>query len=174
VSLQWHTAGEQVNYGFWVQRKQSAGYQDRGFIPGAGTAVASTSYRYVDTLSCPGDFCYRLKQVDLDGSITYSPEIMVQLALPTAFSLHPVHPNPFNASAVIQFDLGRACFVLLDVVNVQGERVRLLCSRVTAAGQHQMVWDGRDDRGAHVSSGTFFVRMQSEGVQYIQKCAYIR
>lgn len=78
-------------------------------------------------------------------------------------------PNPFNPSTVIAFSLSDAGTVDVVIYNVLGQEVRRLLSGAhLSAGQHQVVWDGRDGQGQMVSSGVYLYRMQVghfEGVQ---------
>jgi hypothetical protein len=69
------------------------------------------------------------------------------------------YPNPFNPLTRIHFKLPRAGHVDLVVFTAAGERVVTLLSRVLAAGPHDVVWEGRDDRGYPVASGTYFYQL---------------
>jgi flagellar hook assembly protein FlgD len=42
------------------------------------------------------------------------------------------------------------------VYNVLGQRVKTVCNDNRGAGEHQVTWDGRDDRGQPVASGVYF------------------
>ncbi len=41
-------------------------------------------------------------------------------------------------------------------------------------GYHTTVWDGRDDRGAEVSSGVYFCRMEAEGFGDVTKMVLLK
>ncbi len=72
------------------------------------------------------------------------------------------HPNPFNPQTTISFDLPRPAAVSLRVFDVSGRLVRaLLEGEVVAEGRQEVVWDGRDDGGRRVGSGTYFYRLES-------------
>ena len=47
----------------------------------------------------------------------------------------------------------------MSVFSVTGRKIRTLADRVDPAGTHRVAWDGRDDRGARVSSGVYFCRL---------------
>lgn len=81
--------------------------------------------------------------------------------LPTVFALHPNYPNPFNASTQVAFALPMDSRVDIGVFNVLGQKVRTLVSSEMPAGEHHVVWDGTNDQGTGVASGTYFVRMQA-------------
>ncbi|MEO8168626.1 MAG: hypothetical protein ABI623_10280, partial [bacterium] len=81
VRLDWATASEINNYGFEVQKKSNAQAEfltvENSFIPGHGTTIEPHSYSFTDTLATPGRWTYRLKQIDLDGTLHYSGEVLV-------------------------------------------------------------------------------------------------
>ncbi|NNE42930.1 MAG: T9SS type A sorting domain-containing protein [Gemmatimonadetes bacterium] len=101
------------------------------------------------------------------SSTTETPAIA---ALARTFTLDPPAPNPVgNAPSEIRFVLERAAPVTLDVFDVSGRRVANLTSGSRAAGSHSVAWDGRDDRGFRVSSGTYFVRLEVQGAARTRK-----
>lgn len=73
-----------------------------------------------------------------------------------------VAPNPFNPRTSVRFDLERDASVELDLVDLSGRHVRTLRDREhLGAGRHAVVWDGRDDGGAPVASGSYVVRLRA-------------
>jgi hypothetical protein len=80
--------------------------------------------------------------------------------LPPTSSLR-AHPNPFNPHTTLRFELAAASVVRLELFAVDGRRVRTLLSAPLAAGPHFKVWDGRDDRGNAVASGSYVARLQA-------------
>jgi hypothetical protein len=73
------------------------------------------------------------------------------------------YPNPFNPATKIQFVLDRSAQVSLRVFDVQGRTVRTLFDSYLTEGTRVVDWDGRDDRGRTLASGTYFVRLQGGG-----------
>jgi len=67
-------------------------------------------------------------------------------------------PNPFNPAATISVTGVTHGVVRVDVYDVSGRRVRSLWSGVVR-GTKSWVWNGRNDVGTTVSSGTYFVRV---------------
>jgi len=78
--------------------------------------------------------------------------------------LLPNSPNPFNPSTKLSFALANPGNVSLKIYSVQGRLVATLVSGDMAAGQHDVMWYGRDDTGRAVSSGTYLVRLEASGV----------
>jgi hypothetical protein len=82
-------------------------------------------------------------------------------SLPVTYTLDQNYPNPFNPSTQIRFSLPVASGVHLTVYNVLGQEISTLMNGVVPAGQHVVVWDGRNNAGAPVSSGVYFYRLQA-------------
>jgi len=82
---------------------------------------------------------------------------------PRAANLQQNVPNPFNPRTTVVFDLPRPGRVRVEVFDLKGRLVRVLADERRPAGRHSVVWDGRDDTGAAVASGTYFCRMVGDG-----------
>jgi len=101
-------------------------------------------------------------------------EAQGQAATPAAATLDRGFPNPFNATVTIPFALPSDDRVRLSVLDAAGQVVRVLRDEVTAAGTHQVRWDGRDSAGRQVGSGLYLVRLQTEQSTRIQKIALLK
>jgi hypothetical protein len=86
VRLSWQTASELNNRGFAVQRQAAPGepFETLTFVPGHGTTQTLTSYAYVDATAPATTTYYRLQQLDVQGTITYSPVVAVAGSRPVA------------------------------------------------------------------------------------------
>ena len=73
------------------------------------------------------------------------------------------YPNPFNPATKIAFRLDRDAQATLRVFDVHGRLVRTLVDSYLAAGPRTVEWDGRDDRGRPLGSGTYYMRLQGGG-----------
>jgi len=76
-------------------------------------------------------------------------------AIPTVFSLDQNYPNPFNPSTTINYALPKESNVKITVYNILGQPVRTLVNERQAASYQSIVWDGKNDKGMTVSSGTY-------------------
>jgi hypothetical protein len=81
-------------------------------------------------------------------------------AVPTAVHLAANYPNPFNPSTQITYTLPQPSRVTLRVYDVAGRRVATLHDRAQPAGTHGATWDGRDQAGQSVASGTYLYRLE--------------
>jgi hypothetical protein len=137
VSLTWTTVSEMNNYGFHVQRNGV----DIGFIAGHGTTLQRHTYSYTDHPPI-GQYTYRLRQVDLDGTATFSESITTGVSAPLKFALHQNFPNPFNPSTRISFSMTKEGQVSLRVYDVLGREVATLVHENRKAGEYTEEFNG--------------------------------
>jgi len=88
VALAWRTASEVGSRGFVVQRRAAPDttFYSIGFVASRGTGQQAASYAFQDEAAAPTTIYYRLQQLDMDGSSTYSPVVAVA-GQPAAASL---------------------------------------------------------------------------------------
>jgi hypothetical protein len=91
---------------------------------------------------------------------------------PAALAL--VVRNPFVDRARVRCALPRASQVFLEVLDVQGRRVRVLVDERREAGFHDETWDGRDPYGRPVAAGVYFLRLSASGESLTEKAVKIR
>ena len=101
------------------------------------------------------------------GSVTDAP-------LPVAAAFGRAYPNPFNPATRIPFSLARPGRVELSVYDSAGRRIRRLEHGILAAGGHEALWNGLDDRGRAVSSGVYFVRLRAGTAEAAQTVVLLR
>jgi hypothetical protein len=145
VSLNWQTATELNNQGFEIEKqKESNDWQKIGFVIGNGTTTEARSYSFVDKNLSAGKYQYRLKQIDFDGTFTYSNEVEVDLSLPQTFSLEQNYPNPFNPVTKISYALPSASMLELKVYNVLGQLITTLVNEEKPAGFYEVDFNAAD------------------------------
>ena len=161
AELRWRTAGETNNAGFEVEATARAEgeedtWQRLGFVEGAGTTSREQSYRFRTKSLPPGPHTFRLRQLDYDGTATYSAEVELSLGLPNAFGLDAAAPNPLSTSARIAYRLPRAQHVRLVVYDALGREVARLVDAPQEAGRHAATLDA----GA-LAPGVYFYRLEA-------------
>ena len=78
VLLRWETATESENSGFEVERADAnLNWRNIRFVTGGGTRTEAAQYSFQDRTPFIGTNLYRLKQIDFDGTATYSEVITV-------------------------------------------------------------------------------------------------
>ena len=102
VQVQWATASEKNSAVFEVERStDGAAFARIGTVAAAGTSSAARRYELTDS-QLPGgarQLYYRLRQVDADGTFSYSPVRTVALA--GAAAGLALYPNPIRGGTAI-------------------------------------------------------------------------
>lgn len=82
--------------------------------------------------------------------------------LPDDLGLSQNFPNPFNPATEISFYIPEACFAGLKVYNLNGQLVKVLVAEHLEAGEHSVVWDGRNSESEDVASGIYFYVLSTD------------
>jgi len=77
------------------------------------------------------------------------------------------YPNPFNPETNIKFNIPLDGFVELSVYNIKGQKVKQLVSDQIQAGQHSIVWYGRNEKNKRVSSGVYFYKLEIDKSKHL-------
>ncbi|RYY39172.1 MAG: HYR domain-containing protein [Chitinophagaceae bacterium] len=129
--LEWRTASEQNNRGFYVERSTDGrSFLSTAFVPGAPGGNSSTlkQYGFADSTFTGTRQYYRLRQEDFDGRFRYSQVVMIDRSKEAAQMT--VYPNPAPSQTNARLVLAQAgpyTFVLLDA---QGRQVRSMSYRL--------------------------------------------
>ena len=158
INLQWETKTEVNNYGFEIERaSEDKNWEKIGFIEGSGNSNTSNKYSYTDKNIFGSDkFYYRLKQVDFNGSATYSDEILSNISV-KSYELFQNYPNPFNPATTITFSIVAKNKVSLIVYNILGQKVAELINKEMEAGIHKFDFNSKG-----LASGTYIYRLNVE------------
>lgn len=164
VILNWKTATETNNYGWEIQKSEdrrqksedriNAEWETIGFVDGKGTTTEVQSYSFsslVPRLLSPAAF--RLKQIDLDGTVSYSPQIELN-ETPEGILLAKAYPNPFNPNTKLEINLPKESTLKIDLFNSLGQKVKLIENGEKLAGIYFYSVDG-----AGLTSGVYFIRI---------------
>jgi len=136
--LAWITASEVNNAYFEVERSfDGATYAPLGRVAGQGDKTTATAYAFVDQQGLgtqpAGLVYYRLRQVDLDGTATYSPVRPVRLGAADAAGQASLYPNPAQASTTLDLStLPAATSYQVQILDATGRQVQRL---LLAGGQ---------------------------------------
>ena len=171
VNLAWTTATELNNSGFSIERKSASNkWESIGFVKGNGTTTAANNYTFTDkNILSQTVYSYRLKQLDFDGSYSYSKVVQVSTNLISTFELKQNYPNPFNPSTQISFSLVQNGFVRLVVYNLLGQEVKTLINRNMEAGSHSITFDASD-----LQSGVYLYKLNAAGSTLTKKMILLR
>ncbi|HSP87724.1 MAG TPA: T9SS type A sorting domain-containing protein, partial [Ignavibacteriaceae bacterium] len=124
---------------------------------GNGTTTSQNSYSFFDSPDNPGKYFYRLKQIDFDGTFSYSDVVSGNVNL-NSFSLSQNYPNPFNPETAISFNLQEDGFASIKIFNVQGEEIEVLFDGFIPSGNQVIKWNA-----SNFTSGVYFYKINFDG-----------
>lgn len=124
VRLDWQTAVERNNKGFYIERM----YDDRGrwveigFVEGNGTTTDTHNYSFMDEKPLPGMNYYRLRQMDVDGGAELSKVVSVDFGSHQDFGNLSIFPNPVtNGELHILLPADIEQGIRMDLYNTSGQ-----------------------------------------------------
>ena len=159
VSLKWETATETNNHGFEIEKSlDNKNFMKVEFVQGNGTTTNRNTYQYVDRNVNTNKYYYRLKQIDNDGSFTYSKTVELNYTTISNFTLSQNYPNPFNPSTSIQFSVPVESQVTVKLFNAVGQEVSILADGQFSIGNHSLKIDA-----SNFSSGTYIYSISAKG-----------
>jgi hypothetical protein len=81
---------------------------------------------------------------------------------PLEFNLSQNYPNPFNPSTSISYTVTKSSNVTLKIYDLLGNEVKTLVNANQNAGNHSVVWNGENNSGSKVVSGTYIYTLRSD------------
>lgn len=157
VTLDWSTQQEQNSSHFVIERSiNGIEFADIGRVNAAGTSNSLRNYQFVDKPFLTGTLYYRIKEVDVDGKLLFSPIRIVYFSkLASSFS---VFANPANNKLRLNINSSTAQQCLIQVSEISG---RLLFSekKLVAAGNGLY-----EINIGNLSSGTYLISVKSGNI----------
>jgi surface protein len=121
--LQWATTSETNNKGFGIQRSPAgASWIDLTFVnslASGGNSSVQINYQFTDNSPLAGENYYRLKQVDLDGTASYS--AVQELNFNNLSTALQVSPNPATDKVRVTLPAGASDNVPFKLVTADGK-----------------------------------------------------
>jgi len=171
ISLYWETQTEVNNYGFNVERSiDNNTWTTLSFIEGNGNSNSPKYYDFTDNdITKSGNYNYRLKQIDNDGTFEYSKIVSVNVSLPDNYYLSQNYPNPFNPETRIDFSIPQKQMVTLRIYNTIGEQVAELLNGEKDAGSYSVTFNG-----SNLPSGIYIYRLTTQNFVMNKKMTLLK
>ena len=173
IQLLWSTASELNNRGFEIERSinDNDNFVTVGFVDGKGNSTEINYYSFTDNPSLSGvnQIYYRLKQVDFDGTFSYSDIVTVSYDVPAEFVLSQNFPNPFNPSTTISYFVPKESFVSIKIYDFLGREVNTLVSETRSSGSYELSFDA-----SGLPSGTYFYVMTADNYSSTRKMVLLK
>lgn len=90
------------------------------------------------------------------------------------FSLRQNYPNPLNPETIIEFSVRKPGRVEIRIFNQLGQIVRTLVDGSKFPGDYSIKWDGKDDAGTQVATGTYFYQLKADEFVSSKKMLLVR
>ncbi|MEP6747494.1 MAG: T9SS type A sorting domain-containing protein [Bacteroidota bacterium] len=139
TKLQWITTQEINSSYFDVQRSPDGTTFNKILnVPAQGNSNLQSAYNATDLNPANGIDYYRLKEVDKDGTFSFSPVVYVKLNDGATYS---VFPNPASAISYLNINLPAAKRAAIGLYDVNGRMLQEKAAVQLNAGNNQVPWD---------------------------------
>lgn len=138
----------------------------------ADPVYVGRGYGYVTRIYPAGNWLLANGQLYPKDCLDVSP--VVQGQVPRGLRLGGAEPNPFNPRTTVKFSLDRERMIDLSVFDLCGRQLCTLADELWPAGDNEVVWDGTDDRGRPLPSGTYFFKLQADEFKRTCRAALVR
>jgi hypothetical protein len=126
-------------------------------------------YEFVDKGLNTGRYQYKIEAVSRSEKKFVGDVISVEVDVPKGYALHQNYPNPFNPVTVIEFEIPEAGYVLIELYNSVGQKVRDIFAGELPAGYHKVRFDA-----SGLSSGVYFYRMSAGKFNAVRKMVIMK
>lgn len=168
--LTWTTVTETNNAGFFVEQATGSGsWTTIGQVEGAGTTSTVQRYQFRTGVLAPGEYSFRLRQVDIDGTESYSRPTEVNVSISGAYRLVSPFPNPSAGDAQLRLTVDVTQPVRVTVFDVLGRKV---------ATPYDGPMTGRSEAtirvGQGLDPGLYLVRVEGEQFRATKRLTIVR
>ena len=132
---------------------------------------------YPEALNCQNqpEYC-------IDGdTLTFQIPIVVQVvsteseqSIPEEFAIHQNHPNPFNPTTILRYDLPEDALVNITIYDMMGRQVKTLINGLQTPGYKTVQWDATNDKNRPVSAGLYLYTIQAGEFRQVRKMVLLK
>jgi hypothetical protein len=164
--LNWITNTETNLYGFEIQKMKKCSnnnfqqWEVVDFISGHGTSNSPKSYSYSVKNLTAGEYFFRLKMIDIDGSFEFSDVLKVNLSNPIKTSLKQNYPNSFNPETVIDFEIATTSRTTIEIFDITGRLIHTLVDEILEPGYYSRRFN-YVEANLNLSSGFYIYKMKA-------------
>ena len=124
---------------------------------------------YYDEYSIPAKSAIVFTNRDYQLTIPSSNE-----SLPDQFEIVECYPNPFNGKLNIRYHISNASNIHATIYDLSGKVIKSFKYEQKYPGQHQLIWDTKNNNGDAVATGLYFVSLSSENRTINTKVLYLK
>ena len=165
VRCSWITASEQNSHYFEVEKSRDGfEFESFAYLPARGNSHTHSDYDAVDTQPFPGRSWYRIKEVDLNGTASYSDKVEVNFHGAADFR---VFPNPASEQLFVATEAGGDLKLHITISDLIGREV-FRNEFQLGRGKHEIALDISD-----LAVGNYVVRLHT-GTRVVQHKLFVR
>jgi ligand-binding sensor domain-containing protein len=124
------------------------------------------------------DKYYNIWFISYEGCYVFNEDKIVKveqdLKLPTSYSLSQNYPNPFNPTTTIQYTVQEHNKVNVRIFDINGQMIKELLNEDKSSGNYLIMWNGLNDSGVKVASGTYFYQIQTGNFTQTKKMILLK
>ena len=94
--------------------------------------------------------------------------------IPKEFDLSYNYPNPFNPTTKFKYALPEGRNVKITIYDINGRKVTELVNNYQGAGTYEVTWNGKNDLGQHVASGTYIYQVNAGSFSQTKKMVMLK
>ena len=166
VQLNWETAQETNNQGFFVEMgiATSDNFASLGFVESQGNSLAPQSYDFLTNDLPAGVYQFRLRQVDLNGDTDLSSHLSVTIEQQAVY-LGEIYPNPMQESGILPLEVAEKQWVRVSLHTSLGQTAKEVFSGVLQPGETHEISIPTGD----LSAGMYLLSIQGASFRETQR-----
>jgi hypothetical protein len=146
VDVAWTTASEQNSDHFVIERADitrggSESFEEVATMAAAGNSTITRDYLHRDMDVAPGTYLYRLRMVDLDGSVERSQAVQVVVGGTDALTIASAQPIPMTGMTTVSINFPSAVDARVELLDVAGRSVMTIHNGSVTTGLNTMQFD---------------------------------
>ncbi|MFK7973096.1 MAG: T9SS type A sorting domain-containing protein [Bacteroidia bacterium] len=160
VKLDWITASEVNNDYFTIEKSFNSNFdivESIATIDAEGSSTAPASYSFEDDGLMQKEVYYRLRQVDIDGSWSYSESRLVRFSENDIDVRIQVYPNPVKDITTVDFGFLESATIKITLINPAGKVIKTL-KHDLQNGESKLTLNF-----AELPDGLYFMNVKSDG-----------
>lgn len=166
VALNWITANEQNNRGFYVERSVDGVQFERiGFVKGAGNSNVNVNYNFTDNnaFAVSNKLYYRLRQIDFDGKYWLSNSVVVEQNVIEGFTVK-AYPIPSKDQLTVSVQTTTVGSAEITIHDIQGRLVRTINTDLSSGENRISIQDFNT-----LLPGVYFMKVTQAGKNEVLK-----
>ena len=94
--------------------------------------------------------------------------------IPLRFDFHSSGPNPFDSSTSFSYEIPEKRYVIMEIYDILGRRIRTLVDELQISGCYWRTWDGTNNAGNMMANGIYFCRLKAGEDIQTARCILMR